>query len=142
MRIDSPRSGYDVVGGLVFFGRTLDKIRLHAEDNLPKDYNLGNGLDRHVLSLVQVEFEKLVERTAKGGTDEEILEWCFATGHRPSEREVQLYNEFMRKRGWRDEISEWVREQKDEMGLSHRDDIQTCLDIHDADEGRPPRYSK
>ncbi len=46
----------------------------------------------------------------------------------------------MTKRGWRDDVSDWVREQKESMGLSDRDDIQTCFDIHDADEGRQPRH--
>ena len=40
-----PRSGYETVGGIVMFGRTLDKIRLHKAGLLPKDYNLGHGLD-------------------------------------------------------------------------------------------------
>jgi hypothetical protein len=37
------RSAYDKVGRLVFFGRMLDKIRLHAAGRLPPDYvaNLG-----------------------------------------------------------------------------------------------------
>ncbi len=37
------RSCYDKVGRLVYFGRMLDKIRLHAARQLRKDYheNLG-----------------------------------------------------------------------------------------------------
>ena len=37
------RSCYDKVGRLIYFGRMLDKIRLHAADQLPPDYveNLG-----------------------------------------------------------------------------------------------------
>jgi hypothetical protein len=37
------RSCYDKVGRLIYFGRMLDKIRLHAAGQLPPDYveNLG-----------------------------------------------------------------------------------------------------
>ena len=39
------RSCYDKVGRLVYFGRMLDKLRLHAAGNLPADYhnNLGDS---------------------------------------------------------------------------------------------------
>ena len=40
-----PCSGHDTVGGVVFFARMLDKIRLHAAGELPDDYNLGSGHD-------------------------------------------------------------------------------------------------
>ena len=42
------RSPSEKVGGLFYFGRMLDKIRLHAEEQLPHDYhaNLGRGFDR------------------------------------------------------------------------------------------------
>ena len=40
------RSPSEKVGGLFYFGRMLDKIRLHAKGELPSDYhaNLGKGL--------------------------------------------------------------------------------------------------
>jgi hypothetical protein len=42
-----PRSAYDMVGGLVYFPRMFDKIRLHARGDLPEAYhnNLGRELD-------------------------------------------------------------------------------------------------
>ena len=35
------------VGGIVYFGRMLDKIRVHAKGELPADYHskLGSGFD-------------------------------------------------------------------------------------------------
>ena len=73
------------VGGLVYFGRMLDKIRAHAKGELPADYqpNLGNGFDRTCLDLLQINYVELVERTKEGGTDGEILDWCFAQGRKP-----------------------------------------------------------
>ncbi len=48
MKIEGLRSGYDEVGGIVFFARILDKIRLQAKGKLSEDYNCGQGLDQHV----------------------------------------------------------------------------------------------
>jgi len=44
------RSPSEKVGGLFYFGRMLDKIRLHAKGELPLDYhaNLGKGFDENV----------------------------------------------------------------------------------------------
>jgi len=41
------RSPSEKIGGLFYFGRMLDKIRLHAKGELPSDYhaNLGVGFD-------------------------------------------------------------------------------------------------
>ena len=42
-----PRSPYDMVGGLVYFPRMFDKIRLHGRGDLPEAYhnNLGRELE-------------------------------------------------------------------------------------------------
>lgn len=38
MKVPGLRSGYEEVGGICFFDRMLDKIRLHAAGQLPTDY--------------------------------------------------------------------------------------------------------
>jgi hypothetical protein len=134
MKILGLRSSYETVGGLVFFGRMLDKIRLHSESRLPADYNRGDGFDGRVCRFLHVDYEKLVSRVLQGGADEEVLEWCYEQGRRPSEEDIFVWNAFMTKRGWRDDISEWLVEQKRIRGLQHRHDIQTAFDFHLADE--------
>ena len=126
------------VGGLVYFGRMLDKIRLHAKGELPGEYqpNLGKRLDRRCIDLLQIDYGELVERMKEGGTDEDILEWCFAKGRKPTEDEIYVWNEFMRKRGWNDEISETLTRCKKEAGMAERSEIRTMFDFIDADEGR------
>ena len=118
----------------------LDKIRLHATRELPSDYqaNLGKGFDEKCVKFLRVDYDQLVERVKKGGTDEQILEWCFAIGRHPSEDDIYVWNEFMRKRGWNDEVSEIVARRKAEAGMSDRTDIQTSFQFIDADEGRRP----
>ena len=55
------------VGGLVYFGRMLDKIRAYAKGDLPADYqpNLGKGFDRSCLDFLRISYGELVERTIK-----------------------------------------------------------------------------
>jgi gluconokinase len=138
MRVPGLRSSYEKVGGIVFFGRMLDKIRLHAARQLPPGYNLGtadwNWFDARCTRFLGVHYPALVERVLHGGTDEEVLEWCFQHGHQPSAEDIEVWNGFMLTRGWRDGSAGALVEVKRERGFAHRDDIQTWFDFHRADE--------
>ena len=118
----------------------LDKIRLHAKGELPSDYhaNLGMGFDEKCVRFLRIDYDELVERVKQGGTDQEILEWCFTVGRKPTADDIYVWNEFMRKRGWNDEVSEIVVQRKAEAGMTDRSDIQTSFQFIDADEGRLP----
>ncbi len=133
-----PRSPHSKVHGVVYFGRLLDKIRLHAAGSLPQEYvaNLGEGFDLRCVHLLGVAYPALVERTLQGGGDEEVLEWCWQAGRRPSDEQVEVWNEFMRKRGWNDEASGRLQERLAEGGFQNRTDVQTLFDYIDLDEGR------
>jgi gluconokinase len=133
-----PRSPHAKVNGLVYFGRMLDKIRLHARGALPQDYipNLGKEYDLRCVRLLGVEYAALCERTLQGGTDEEVFEWCCQSGRRPGEEELEVWNEFMRKRGWNDAASGRLQERLAQGGFQDRTDIQTIFDYIDLDEGR------
>ena len=135
------RSPASKVGGLVYFGRMLDKIKAHAKGELPPEYqqNLGRGFDEFCVKFLGVNYDRLVERVKEGGTDEEVLHWCFSFGREPSDGEIYVWNEFMRKRGWNDEVSDMVERRKAEAGMSDRADIQTSFQFIDADEGRLPK---
>ncbi len=136
------RSPRDQVGGIFVFGRILDKIRIQArEGKLPDGYHLGlvpggRSFDDRVCRLLGVEFEALQARVIAGGTDEEILEWCFQTGRRPDAEQIEIWNGFMFKRGWRDSASAGLAQQKAEAGFGYRDDIVTFFDLMDLEEGR------
>ncbi len=118
----------------------LDKIRSHATGELPPDYqaNLGKGFDGSCVRLLEVDYDQLVERAKQGGTDDEILRWCFSMGRQPSDDEIRVWNEFMRKRGWNDEVSETLERRKKEAGMAARSEIETMFAFIDADEGRSP----
>jgi hypothetical protein len=138
------RSPNAQVGGIVVFGRILDKIRLFAkEGKLPEGYHLGpiegsRTFDDRVCRFLGISFEALTERTLQGGCDEEVLEWCFRNGHLPDAEQIEVWNTFMQKRGWRDSASDGLARQKEEAGLGHRTDIQVFFDLMDVEEGRMP----
>lgn len=137
------RSPNDTVGSIVIFGRILDKIRLNAAGALPAGYHCGliagkRTFDDRVCRFLGVEYDALVQRTLAGGTDEEILEWCQSSGHRPDAEQIEVWNTFMQKRGWNDPASGGLAQQKAEAGLAHRADIQTFFQLFDVEEGRAP----
>ena len=139
MRDLALRSPSVKVGGLVYFARMLDKIRQHAKGELPPEYqaNLGRGFDATCATFLRVDYNRLAERVKQGGgTDEEVLQWCFSMGRQPSEDEIYVWNEFMRKRGWSDEVSETLKRRKKEAGMAGRSEVETMFSFIDADEGR------
>jgi Domain of unknown function (DUF5069) len=143
MNVPNLRSPYAKVGGIHYLARLLDKIRLHAANELPAEYhaNLGTGFDGRALSFLWIEYPALVERVKQGGSDEEILEWAFNQGRRPSPEEIEVWNEFMRKRGWNDEATDRLGQRKRENGFEARTEIETFFDYIDADEGRDPKVT-
>ena len=135
------RSPYDQCGGIYYFARMLDKIRLHAAGELSAEYhqNLGVGFDERCVNFLWIDYAALVTRVKEGGNDEEILAWAQMQGRTPSAEDVEIWNEFMRKRGWNDEASERLVMRKRESNITDRADIQTLFDYIDCDEGRNPR---
>ena len=141
MNISNVRSPGGKVGGIYYFGRMIDKIRSHQAGRLPEVYqpNLGKGFDGRCVDFLRVDYAALVERVKQGGTDEELLEWCFSQGRRPGDEEMEIWNEFMRKRGWNDEGTATLKKRLLESGFQDREDIQTMFDYIDLDEGRDPK---
>ncbi len=132
------RSPAAKVGGLMYFGRMLDKIRVNAKGELPPVYqaNLGKGFDANCVAFLRVNYNQIVELVKQGGTDEEVLNWCFVNGRKPDDEEIYVWNEFMRKRGWNDEITEFLVRRKKEAGMAGRSEIKTMFEFIDVDEGR------
>jgi carbohydrate kinase (thermoresistant glucokinase family) len=134
------RSPYNKVGRLVYFGRMLDKIRLHARGALPVgEYgaNLGKGFDGRCCAFLGINYADLVTRTLAGGTDADILAWCEQKAVRRSDEECEVWNGFMMKRGWRDSGAEVLAKRIRESGLEGKP-VSTMFDYLDFDEGRDP----
>ena len=135
------RSPYAKVGRIVYFGRMLDKIRLHAAGTLPvADYvaNLGKGFDLRCCNFLRVPYDELKARVLSGGsTDEQLLAWAHERGGARSDEECEIWNGFMMKRGWRDPGAEMLAKRIAESRLEHQT-VLTMFDYIDFDEGRDP----
>jgi len=140
MKVSGLRSAYEEVGGIVYFGRMLDKIRLKARGELPADYNVGTrewyDFDSRCTRFLKIRYSALKARTLQGGSDLQILRWCFRNGRKPGREEIEIWNTFMRKRGWMDGSSTGLESDKRAAGLEARADIVTWFDLFDADEER------
>ncbi len=133
------RSIYLKTERLVYFGRMLDKIRLHAEGKLPEDYHggLAKGFDERCCDFLKVDYHALKERTLAGGTEEEMLAWCYEQGGSRTDDECEIWNGFMMKRGWRDALSPRIAQLIKEYGFEGKG-IETMFDFIEFDEGRDP----
>ncbi|MSU50589.1 MAG: DUF5069 domain-containing protein [Opitutus sp.] len=134
------RSPYVKVGRLVYFGRMLDKIRLHAAGRLPADYiaNLGKAFDARCTSFLRVNYDELKARTLVGDLgDEQLLAWAEQRGGPRSDEECEVWSGFMMKRGWRDVGAEILAKRIAESALEAKP-IMTMFDYLDFDEGRDP----
>ena len=90
--MNKPRSAYDKAGGMTYFPRMLDKIRLFADDQLHPDFhaNLGKGADGWCCDFLRIPYPDLRLRVLAGGTDEQVLEWCFANGRRLTDDVIDI----------------------------------------------------
>jgi gluconokinase len=135
------RSPYDKVSGIVLVARLIDKVRLHAAGKLPEGYHVGfipgnRTFDDRFCRFLHITYESFTESVLAGGTDEEILERCLAQGRRPDAEEIEVWNTFMMKRGWRDSGTPSLLRSKADAGLAHRDDLITFFELMDVEEGR------
>lgn len=136
------RSPFDQVKSLVYFGRMLDKIRLAAAGTLPEGWQpmRGNGMkgsfDQRCCTFLDIDYTALEAETLKGDkTDEHLFEWAFAKGSNPSAEQIEVWNGFMTKRGWRDAGTQRLNERLAEIGLPPGA-VETMFEFIDLDEGR------
>ena len=65
----TPCSDYVETSGIVFFARMLDKIRLHAQGQLPDGYNLGfsdsTSFDARFCRFWEIDYDQLVPKPLK-----------------------------------------------------------------------------
>lgn len=140
--ISGLRSPSEQVNGLVYFGRMLDKIRLAAAGKLPAGWqpmrgaNARGSFDWRCCHFLKIDYAALEAETLKGDkTDAELLEWAFTLGRRLDEQEIEVWNGFMTKRGWRDAATQRLNERLAEIGLPPGT-VSTMFEFIDLDEGR------
>ena len=139
------RSPYARVGRLVYFGRMLDKIRLHAHGKLPADYaeNLGDAkptvFDGRMCRFLRVPFAQIQAHTLANpnATDADILAWTEQQGGRRTDEECEIFCAFLSKRGWRDSGAPILAQRAAEPAVAGQP-ISCMFDYIDFDEGRDP----
>ena len=135
-----PKSPKEMTNGVMYFPRMLDKIRMHLGSELHDDYKENFGTpqtaDSALCNFLRIHHCDLIERVKQGGSDEEILEWCFEKGRRLNEGDIRVWNGFISKLGWRDPVTPRLEQRKEQAGIGHRDDIQCIQDLIDWDEQR------
>lgn len=136
------RSPAEQIQGIVWFGRMLDKIRLAAKGGLPEGWQaargqqMRNSFDDRCCKFLKLDYAALEAETLKGDkTDEQLLEWAFRQGRRPDEQQIEVWNGFMMKRGWRDTGTQRLNERLAEIGLPPGT-VQTMFEFIDLDEGK------
>jgi gluconokinase len=140
------RSPYDEIGGIVYFARMLDKIRLHAQGKLPPAWVKAKGtksqnlFDARCCRFFGIDYHALECETLRGRNDDEMLTWSITHGCRRSNDAIEIWNAFMTKRGWRDSATPRLNELLTDIGLPPGT-VATLFDFIDLDEGRPPRYA-
>ena len=126
--------------GMMYFPRMLDKIRLHGKGELGEEYhaNLGRPktADGACTNFLRINYGVLTQRVLKGGTDEEILDWCYTNGRRLNEGDLVVWNAYVSKLGWNDFASSVLDEAKQKTGTVDRTDLNTIAEWIDFDEKR------
>lgn len=119
----------------------LDKIRLKQVGELAEKYHgwYGEGMDERCADFFRVAFAQIEAKVREGLDNEAVFAWLQANGREINENDIELWNGFMMKRGWRDSMSTMVQDDLAERGWQDRSDVVTLFDFYDADEGRP-RY--
>lgn len=141
------RSPYQKVGRLVYFGRMLDKIRLQQQGRLPSDYQANysdanpNVFDARCCRFLGVQHAQIVEQVATGKSDGDVLAWCESKGAKRTDEECDIWNNFMMKRGWRDDASQRLKERAIACGVADKG-VDTFFDLIDADEDRDPAKTR
>jgi hypothetical protein len=134
----TPRSPYEKVGGLVFLGRTIDKIRLKAAGQLRPDFFalMGDGYDARIMKHLDLEYAKFAQFVLTGAADDECWQYCVQNGRKLNDVDKLIWNDFAIKRGWKDAASGLLEKFKAESGLAGRHDIETFFEYWEVDEGR------
>jgi len=120
----------------------LDKIRLAAAGKLPEGWQATRGaaaktsFDALCCELLHLDYAALEAEVLKADkSDEELLTWAYERGRQPNGTEIEVWNAFMLKRGWRDAITERVNARLAEIGLPPGT-VLTMFEFIDLDEGR------
>jgi len=138
-KIIYPRSPRETMAGWVYLPRFVDKIRLNLAGKLASDYaeNFTKGFDGAWLKAAGVTAEQFIEVVKGSITDGEVCDWV-SKNVKQADAEKTAFRDFVLNRGREggEEVAARLKLRIEAAGIAHRDDIQTFVDLIDADEKR------
>ncbi|HOW67128.1 MAG TPA: DUF5069 domain-containing protein [Candidatus Paceibacterota bacterium] len=140
MELIYPRSPREVMAGWVHLGRFVDKIRLHLAGQLHPDYqnNFTKGFDALWLQAAGLTAEHFIDVVRQTLTDGQVVDWV-RINIKKTDAEKALFRDTLLNYGRQDDDHRArLKQRKEEARLGYRDDIQTFVDLIDADEKRLP----
>jgi hypothetical protein len=134
-----PRSPRETMCGWMHLPRLIDKVRLHLAGKLPADYqaNFCKGFDGLWLETAGVSADQFIEVVRNSVTDGEVCDWVLKNVKKP-EAVKAAHRERMLHYPKKDdaEMQARLKMRKEQAGIADRDEIQTFVDMIDADEKR------
>jgi hypothetical protein len=128
-----------MMAGWVYLPRFIDKVRLHLAGQLPPDYqeNFTKGFDERWLNAAGLTADQFIDVVKNSITDGQVCDWIRKNVNK-SEAEKNTFNTFILNRGRDIDPAAHARleQRKKELGFPQRADIQTFVDMIEADEGR------
>ena len=76
------------------------------------------------MQFLRIDHAKLREIVLTGGTDDEILEWCYANDRRVNEGDVMVWNGSITKLGWNDFGTPFLEHARQKEHITDRTDTQ------------------
>lgn len=134
-----PRSPRETMAGWAYLPRFIDKIRLHAAGKLHADYqpNFTKGFDAMWLQAAGLEPEPFVAFVKTTITDGQVCDWVQAHVRKSADEKAAFCEKLLNYGRVGDEAMQArFKMRKEQAGLAHRADVQTFVDIIDADEKR------
>ena len=134
-----PRSPRETMCGWMHLPRFIDKVRLHLAGKLAADYqpNFCKGFDGLWLETAGVEAKDFIEVVRHSFTDGEICDWVRKHVTQPESVKAAHRDRMLNYPKPDDaEMQARLKMRKEQAGMADRADIQTFVDVIDADEKR------
>ena len=134
-----PRSPRETMCGWMHLPRLIDKIRLHLAGKLAADYeqNFCKGFDGLWLETAGVSAEQFIDVVRNSLTDGQVCDWVAKNVTKPDGVKT-AHRERMLNYPKKDdaEMQARLKMRKEQAGIANRDEIQSFVDMIDADEKR------
>ena len=128
-----PRSGRELVGGVAYLGRAIDKMRADLNGTVG-EYLAACPQSRRVYALFGVTVEQFREALQQQPVDQGVLRWLQEHGTaQPSQEQIKQFSEeILTSRVPPERLTRTLAS----IGHPERTDITTSVDLQDLEEER------